>query len=787
MTSPERNRDRTMIRTLRDRYRIRIPPLLLLLVIPGAAHAQGWVEPRPGTALPQSWGIEKLRTSVSVRVVDRVATVEVEEWFRNNGGGLGEGDYVYPLPGDAVFTGYSLYQGDQELRGEMMDADRARSIYESIVRAQRDPALIELIGRGMVRARVFPIEPGQTRRITLRYTQVLDGAGDALHFRYAAGIRHTRVRREQVTPLPLPLPVPVPVPVPPIGGAAAPLTFTLTVEDGARFRDAFSPTHAVRVQREGTRMVVRPRSEIAGDFAVFLPYAERSVGIGVATHRPAGEDGYFMLTLTPGEVAESRVSRDMTIVVDVSGSMSGEKMEQARRALHQLLGTLTPADRFRMISFSSRVMPWRGEWTAATRAELRVAGQWVDELRAEGGTDIHGALEAAFRAESPAARLPMVIFLTDGLPTNGETRTDRIVAMAESRRGHARIFVFGVGYDVNTNLLDLLSGATRGTTQYVRPDESVEEAVSLLAAKIRHPVLTDLTLERGPVRLKEVYPRELPDLFAGEELVVFGRYDGAGQGAVVVTGRRGTSAERYTTQARFPQQERGSEYVSRLWAARRIGDLDRRIRSARADGATRQQVQELVDELRETALRYGLLSEHTAYLVEEPAVVVQGAGIQGRRPVAAAPPLAVTGASAVLQAEQARRALGAATVADVEAVQRLAAERLAFSMSRSDGRAAAGRTVGGRTFTLRDGVWYDARHTDSLRVVTIEPYSPAYFALLRALPELAHVLRELDAVVIAGARVALRFAPDGRGTLAEPEVRRIAAEFRTAAAAQPRD
>src|SRR5690606_17938858 len=167
-------------------------PLLALIVgatflLPVGASAQGWIEPRNITT---DGAIEKLRTSVTVRIAGRVAEVEVEEFFRNSGGRLGEGDYVYPLPAGAVFTSYSLYQGEQELRGEMMDAARARGIYEAIVRAKKDPALIELIGKGLMRARVFPIEPGQTRKITMRYTQVLETAGDALQFRYAAGARN---------------------------------------------------------------------------------------------------------------------------------------------------------------------------------------------------------------------------------------------------------------------------------------------------------------------------------------------------------------------------------------------------------------------------------------------------------------------------------------------------------------------------------------------------------------------------------------------------------------------
>jgi Ca-activated chloride channel homolog len=740
----------------------------VLSLLPGSVRAQGWVEPRPGP-LARGWGIEKLRTEVNVRVSGRVATVEVQEWFRNNGSGLGEGDYVYPLPGEAVFTGYSLYQGEQELRGEMMDADRARAVYEAIVRAQKDPALIELMGKGMMRARVFPIEPGQTRRITLRYTQVLEGAGDALHFRYTAGVQHVRVRRPEATPMPVSL----------NGGDRAPLTFAMTVENAAQYRDAYSPTQRLAVERRNGRMHVRPRDELAGDFAVFLPFVQRAVGIALATHRQQGEDGYFMLTLTPGDVQEARIPRDLTVVVDVSGSMSGEKMEQARRALHQLLGTLFPADRVRLIAFSSRVHPWRAEWTPATRDELRRASQWVDELRADGGTNIFEALATGFRAETPADRLPIVVFMTDGLATNGETRTDRVVAMAEAQRGRARIFAFGVGYDVNTQLLDELSAATRGSTQYVRPNEDVEQAVSVLAAKIRHPVLTDLAVERAPVRLKEIYPRELPDLFAGEDLVIFGRYEGAGHGALAVSGRRGTAAERYASQLRFPARDGGSEWLPRLWAARSLGDLDRRIRSAQADGASREQVGRMIDELRETALRYGLLSEYTAYLVEEPQVVVRsGPGAVIRSAPAGAP--TVSGEAAVLRAEQARRSREVSSIADVQSAQRLAAEHIVKAAG--PGSAAAVRVVAGRTFRQDSGFWIDIRHDGTRRVVKVEPYSDAYFALVRALPELALVLRELGDVVVAGERVSIDIAGGGVKALSEAELRRVATEFRTSAA-----
>jgi len=700
-----------------------------------------------------------------------VAQVEVEEWFRNEGRvGLGEGDYTYPLPGEAVFSNFSLFQGDQELRGETMDAEHARKIYEEIVRRKRDPALIELVGHGMVRARVFPINPGETRKITMRYTQMLKRAGDALQFRYAAGGRFQGVVPDGRETGPAVLRT----------RDAAPLTFTLTAENGNLYRDAFSPTHRVRVTREDGRMRVRPEGSLSGDFALFLPFAERPVGISLATYRPDGENGYFMLTLSPGEAEGARVARDVTMVVDVSGSMQGEKIEQARRALNQLLGSLGREDRFRLIRFSSGVSVYRTAWTSATPAEIRRAGEWVDDLRAEGGTNISGALTEAFRAETSAERLPVVVFLTDGLPSAGERNPEKIAEQAGRESGRARVFAFGVGYDVNTYLLDRLGAEGRGATEYVEPGEDVEAALGVLAAKIEHPVLTDLELAGTPVELEEIFPRELPDLFAGEDLVVFGRYRARSrdvEGNLAVRGLRNGRSERFATRASFPEHETDNEYIARLWASRKLGVLQQEVRLNGADP-------ELIDEIRQTALRYGLLSEYTSYLVQEPEMLMASGGGSGLMRSPATPPAAraQVGAASVVVAEEARRAREAKSLADVIAAQQTANERqkaaLALDALVVTGKRVDARTVAGRTFIERDGVWLDAGRDEKVRTVTVEPYSDAYFALLRRLPELEPWWQAFETVEVAGRAVNIRLAKDGQKKLGTAELERVVREFR---------
>ncbi|MGH7577953.1 MAG: VWA domain-containing protein, partial [Longimicrobiales bacterium] len=553
-------------------------------------------------------------------------------------------------------------------------------------------------------------------------------------------------------------------------GVVAPISFTLIVEDGGRFRDAFSPTHDVRVTRDGGRMTVRPRDTLAGDLSLFLPLAGERVGITLATHRPSSENGYFMLTLSPGAVDASTMPRDVTVVVDVSGSMSGEKIEQAKGAVRQLLGTLSPEDRFRLIRFSSGVESYRADWTAASADAVRAAREWVEALSAGGGTNIAGALDETFRATSSESRLPVVVFMTDGEPTVGETNPEHIAQRAEAVAGRARVFAFGVGYDVNTVLLDGLGAVTRGTAQYVEPGEDVERAVGLLAGKIRHPVLADLDIDDSPVRFVEVYPERLPDLFAGEELVIFGRYAGRGDGSLTITGRRNGRAERYATRARFADHETDNGFIPRLWASRKLGVLAQQVRLNGADP-------ELIDEIRNTALRYGLLSEYTSYLVQEPQLAAASRDELFQRVAPEFAAMAAGGEAAVRRAERQRADRDARTLDGVAEAQRVTLESLVVRGSATAGRSP-GRSVAGRVFREEDSAWVDALHRPDLRVIDIEPFSAAYFALLRRLPELESYWADMSSVLVAGREVSIRVSTGGKTQFSGSEIAQVIEAFR---------
>lgn len=730
-------------------------------------RAQGWIQPPIARIGPSP--IVRVSSTVRTRIDGRVARVEVEEQFRNAGGGLAEGSYLYPMPGEAVFTDFSLWMGETQVRGEMMNADQARGIYEEIVRRVRDPALLTLEGHGMIRARIFPIPPGETRRVVLRYTQVLERAGDALRLRYTIGDRAISGGRGYLDQ--------------PGNTPTDTFRYTVTVPDADAYGTPYSPTHTVTSRRSGGDLEITLDPNASGDVEIFLPLRRGLVGTSVVTAAPAGEDGYFMLLIAPPASTDAAVvPRDLAFVLDVSGSMSGEKIEQAKAALRQALATLGRSDRFKLVAFSTRVVPFRDDYVAATPENVQAAREFLDRLVADGGTNIAGALDAVLGASADAERLPVVVFVTDGNPTVGEQAPDRIAGDAAALVGRARIFTVGVGFDVNTYLLDRLAAEGRGSAEYVAPNANIETAMGELLGRIQHPALVNLRIAGAPVTLTQSYPASLPDLFYGEELVVFGRYRGTGTGPVVVTGERNGRTERFIADAVFPAAgsaaagAEGGEFVPRLWASRRIGDLTRQIR---IEGASPS----LVQEVRDLGLRYGILTEYTSYLVQEPMTAWTRP-----QPMPMAPALRGGAGSAGLQTgrdafdrAQASAAMsGASNLAAADHAAKARMAELAVGGVAGGTAAREVRRAGGRLFVRTDGGWTDAAQRDSLKVVAVAPYSDAYFALVRALPEIAPCLGLGDDLLIAGRRSSIRITASGASAWRPGELEQLVRAFRGA-------
>jgi Ca-activated chloride channel family protein len=724
----------------------RAPLALLLLAIPaGSLTAQGWIDLERPVISRGPTTLVRVGSSVRVVVDGRVARFEVTERFRNPGQIVAEGTYHYPLPGEAVFSDFSLFQGEVELKGEMMAADQARGIYEGIVRRLKDPALLTLVGHGLIRAQVFPVQPGETRTVTLRFTQLMGREADALRLRYAAGNR-----------------------------GDAPVTMTIEIRRESEFATPYSPTHPISEERRDGALRVSITPPVRGDVDLVLPFRRGLVGGTVLTHADPGQDRFALLFLSPPPATDSaEVGRDLTLVVDVSGSMSGDKMDQARAAMLQALSSLRSRDRFRLIAFSNGLRHFREGFTLATSDAIADARTFVNALSANGGTNLAGAVEAGLAERGDGERLAIVLLLTDGLPSVGEQAPDRIAAEAAGRIGRARIFTVGVGHDVNTYLLDRLAVEGRGSATYVTPGTNVGDAVGGVLGKLSRPALMDLRIVDAPVRLDEVAPATLPDLFFGEELVVLARYHGEGSGPVVIEGTRNGRRERFTISARFSGRESGNDYIPQLWASRRIGELTRQIRLEGASAA-------LVQRVRDLGLRYGILTEYTSYLVQEPGVVAGGGPVPPPMPMAPVAQRAreATGAGAFGAAKSSADLSRSGTLQAANDAAAFRLEELVVS-SVADGKNEKRevKRVGGKVFAKDKGVWTDLAHKDTLKVTTIAPFSRAWFDLAAARPTLKAALSAGTPLLLAGTRASLKIAEDGMTEWAPGAMARFLQEF----------
>ena len=723
---------------------------------PSAARAQGWIVPRICWAGASAAGslegraisapmhdcgarIERTHSDVRVELAGRVLKYEVDERFINRGGTLGEADYLFPLPNDAAFQDLKLSINGELVSGETMDAGKARGIYENIVRARRDPALVEWVGHGLVRARIFPLTPGEEKRVVVRFQSVAPREGGALRLDYLRGADPNRA---------------------PGGRSAADrASFSVVYRETPELGTPYSPTHQLAFGDSGGARVVRVRGD-ARDVTMLIPvHSSSATSIAMLPYAPGNEDGFALITVSPPSGRrDGATPRDVTLVLDVSGSMNGRKIEQARAAGRQLLATLRPADRFRLVDFASDVHTFRDAFVTATPNNVREAGRYLDALEANGGTNIEGALREALRPEPTRGRLPLVLFVTDGEPTVGDGDPDHLAALVSDANARApiarRIFTFGLGADVNVSLLEQLALDGRGTSQFVRPTESVERMVGVVAERLVDPVLTDVRVRvEGDVRLSRLLPAQATDIFADHDLVVFARYAGHGDARVVVEGNQRGAPVRFTSTVSFPERSRDNPFVARLWATQRVGYLSAEKRK-NGGGA------ELDDEIRSLGERYGIPTELTSYLVVEPNAVATMAA--GARDQSAPPPRA-------RQFEAAKAASAQRVVMNAAALDSMTMARAAAS-----GVGAATndvtRRVGGRTFVSRDSTWTDIRYDERMRTTVIKPYGAAYFDLLAKLPELRAVFALGTRVIVVGKDRAIKLADAGAAQLSAAEM-----------------
>jgi Ca-activated chloride channel family protein len=697
--------------------------LLLLAGQPALADGIIIIDPPVEPDVPSYLTVKYHRVTVTIE--DQVATTHVDQVFVNESRRQVEGTYVFPLPDGAAINDFAMWVDGERLPGEILAADEARRIYEDIVRCQRDPALLEYVGRSIFRARIFPIPPNSEKRVEIEYSEVLPLDNGLMHYRYPLDTERFSAK--------------------PVGE----VSIHVAIHSQGAIKAVYSPSHEVDVDRQGD-FNVAVGYEAANvlpdtDFHLYTAVAQEDVGLNLLSYPGrGGEDGFFLMLLAPRvEVDRSAVvAKDVVLVLDTSGSMRGEKLVQAKKALSFVLNRLNDEDRFNVVTFSTAVHSFAGGLTDVSERES--ARSWVEALEAKGGTNSNRAmLEALAQAaaeQGDTERPAIVIFLTDGLATEGVVETEQILRnVDDAAPGSARIFTFGVGDEVNTVLLDRMARDHRGASAYVRPGQGIDEEVSAFYAKVSTPLLSDVQVDLG-VQVEDTYPYPLPDLFAGTQVIMVGRYRGGGETTVVlkgtVNGREETLTFPGVQFASDQQENQAYAFIPRLWATRKVGYL---LNEIRLHGESRELVEEIVD----LSVRYGIMTPYTSFLVNEDAEVFseRGRALQVDKEylgLVASPP-AAGGKEAVDEAEQKMALEGANT---------------ATGATGTDLEPAAVKIVGTKAFVQRDGVWidttYDAERMTPLKVGFM---SDDYFRLVAARPEWGAYLAvgERVLVVLPGA------------------------------------
>jgi len=703
--------------------------------------------PRPPVPPPIPPATYKIREiDVNARLVDQVAEVQVSQTFVNSGSRQLEVSFIFPLPYEGAVHQMTLLVDGKEFPARLLSAEEARRIYEEIVRKNRDPALLEWMGTGLFKTSVFPVPPGASRTVSLRYSQICrkqEGLTDFLFPLSTA--KYTSHAVEKVN-------------------------IRATIESHEEIKNIYSPSHAVKIKRPDDRhatVTYHVENEVpASDFRLFFDVGKGKVSTRVLSYRPdAGEDGFLLLLASPKikHRDEKLPAKTVVFVVDRSGSMSGKKIEQARGALKFVLNNLRTGDLFNIVAYDSEVESFRPELQRFDDKSRGAALGFVEGIYAGGSTNIDGALRTTLAQLQDSSRPSYVLFLTDGLPTAGVTNEMQIVQNAQqANHVRARIFTFGVGYDVNSRLLDKLVRENFGQSEYVRPDEDIEDRVSRLYSRIEAPVMTDVAIEFAfdEARAEEgkpvnrLYPKGSFDLFAGEQLVVVGRYKRHGRAKVVVSGSVDGKTEKLDFPADLIKKSSDESYafIERLWAVRRVGEI---IDELDLGGKNDELIRELVD----LSTRHGILTPYTSFLADENTRVDDLASHAARADRRLMFLEESEGYGGFIQREfkgSLQRAAQAAPAATGQSS--LAADAAQIAAGQMGGRGRAGgamggdsfryaaeaakelesaaetvRYVGNRAFYRRGEQWFDATVTEKQKAeaIRVRQFSDDYFELAR--------------------------------------------------------
>ncbi len=547
--------------------------------------------------------------NVKVQIEDRYAKTNIDQSFYNPTNKTMVGTYVFPVPEGAVFSNFTVILDGKKTTAKIMNSSEAKEIFQQAVLEAKDASVLQYIDNNIFSCDVT-IPPKSSKHMQLEYEEILRMTGGLYKYVYTLSTeRYSSIDIDSVS-------------------------ISVHIRSTENIITLYSPSHTVNINRLSENEVyvnysvenARPDK----DFELYYSVTEKDYGASMLTYND-GEEKFFLLFFNSfAEGSEDIIAKDIIFVIDKSGSMSGEKIDQAKDALEFIIQKLGNDDRFNIIIFDSDINEYTDSLKSASLANIEDAVSYVQEITAGGSTNINDALLNAIEilGNSKNTESPRIIFfLTDGLPTAGVTDEESIVENVYDANivseVDASIYVFGVGYDVNTHLLDKISNQNHGGRVYVNPSDSIEDALTQLYGKIQNPLLTDITMEFNGIITYDSLPKEIPNLYAGSEIVLVGKYkapntnnghNGHNNIKVNINGTRGVDKIELTYNFEVNGGERNN-FIPRIWASRQIGILMDRIKLEGENDT-------LIKEIKDLGLKYGIVTPYTSLLVQ-----VQSSGI----------------------------------------------------------------------------------------------------------------------------------------------------------------
>ena len=691
--------------------------------------------PRP-VPLPNALPVKSIE--LDTKIEGQVATTHVTQIFRNDTPHTLEGTYFFPIPETASIIEFSIWENGKKLVGEVRSREEARRIYDEIVRRQKDPGLLEYAGKDLFQASIFPIPPHSDKKLELTYSQILKAESGTVAYRYPLGTGRNVWSRPAIENMRSNMPQ----------QKFGTVSGKIEIVGKQALRNVYSPSHGIDVKNKSERAVSVSfeTNDNDNDFQLFYGLSNDDFGMSLITHREPGKDGYFLLMLSPkDELAERElVNKDIVFVLDTSGSMADEgKMEKARSALLFGIRALRDGDKFNVISFAGEEHLMEKGLIRADAAGKKRGEAFVQKLRPTGGTNINDSLTASMRQFDKSDRPKMLIYMTDGLPTVGETNVEKIIDnLNKAKTVDVRIFPFGFGYDVNTLLLDRLGSENSGISDYVQPKEDLEIKVSNFFSRVSSPVLSGLELDLGAVETEFMYPRKLTDLFKGMQMTMIGRYKNDADLRNITMLLKGKSGKEVRSfrydDLDFPARSENNDFLPRLWASRRVGWL---IEQIRLNGETK----ELRDEVADLGTRYGIVTPYTSYLATDGTMASAPRESEQLRALASSAPARMKdnkGAGAVRQSIQQNAMQSNNMVFD--GVDVAEEDRILI------GNSIRNQFVANKNFFNQNNVWIDSEYKpeSKLTEINLKFASEEYFKLAAADKELARYFALGEEVVV---------------------------------------